>query len=116
MQRFFSVRAYRAKSNALTIQKHGEMVEAVGKWLQKHSQVVPNYGCEIEEYGLLIQYHAQQSLMYASLLQCQRLYSTYLYVDALQTRLQASKAYTQAVNLYILSIQAYLDCRTSDEC
>lgn len=104
------------KINPFAVQKHGEATEKIGKWLQKHCQTVPHYGCEIEEYGLLIQYHAQKSLMYVFLSQRKGLYSKDLFVEALRAYVQAVKVEVQATNLYIKSVQGYIDSRGKDQC
>ena len=102
-------RAYKAKERALMAIKRGQVVEALGKKIQKRYQNVADYGHEIEEYGLLVQYHAEKSLMYALLSQEQSLYPTDLFIEASQSRVQAVKARVQA-------IKPYANCRNCGEC
>lgn len=104
------------KINPSAVQKHGEVIEKIGKWLQKYCCTIPNYGSEIEEYGLLIQYHAQKSLMYIFLIQRKRLYSNDLFVEALRAYVQAVKVQVEATNLYIKSVQGYINSRDKDQC
>lgn len=104
------------KFSTFAVLKHGKSIENLGKCLQNYSYNVPNIGYEIEEYGLLIQYYAEQSLMYAFLLQKQKLYSTDLFFEALRAYVQAVKAHTQAVKLYTELIKAYLNSRSKDNC
>lgn len=104
------------KINPFAVQNYGEKIEKIGKWLQKYCHTLPNYGCEIEEYGLLIQYHAQKSLMYIFLIQRKGLYSNDLFFEALRAYVQAVKVQVQATNLYIESVQGYIDFRSKDNC
>ena len=71
----------RAKQQALIANERGQAVEALAKNLQKRNQIMADYGYAIEEYALLMQYHAQHSLMYVSL-QDQGSYSTDLSIAA----------------------------------
>ena len=116
MQKISESRAYRAKERALMAIKCGQAVEALGKNIQKRYQNVADYGHEIEEYGLLVQYHAQKSLMYALLLQKQSLYSTDLFIEASQSNIQAVKAQVQAIKLYSEALRVYAHCRNCSEC
>ncbi len=109
-------KAYRAKEYALMAIKRGQAVEALGKNIQKRYPIVADYGHEIEEYGLLVQYHAEKSLMYALLLQKQSLYSTDLFIEASQCRIQAVKARVQAIKLYSQAIKIYANCKNCGEC
>lgn len=104
------------KIDAFAVQKHGETIENLGKWLQEYCYTVPNIGYEIEEHGLLIQYYAEQSLMYSFLIQRQGLYSKDLVVEAIKAYVQAVKVHTQAVNLYTELIKTHIDSRDKDNC
>ncbi len=116
MYKNLKAKAYRAKERALTAIKRGQAVEELGKNIQKHYQIVADFGHEIEEYGLLIQYHAQKSLMYALLLQKQSLYSTDLFIEASQCNVQVVKAQVQATKLYSEAVKVYANCRNCGEC
>ena len=102
-------KAYRVKEHALMAIKRGQAIEVLGKNIQKRYPIVADYGHEIEEYGLLVQYHAEKSLMYALLSQEQSLYPTDLFIEASQSRVQAVKARVQAIKLYA-------NCRNCGEC
>ena len=99
--------ASRAKEHALMAIERGQAVEKLGKNIQKRHPNAADYGHEIEEYGLLIQYHAEKSLMYALLLQEQSLDSTDLFTEASQSRVQAVEARVKAIQLYSQAIQLY---------
>ena len=71
----------RAKQQALVAYEGGQVVQALAKNLQERYQIVADYGYEMQEYALLMQYYAQRLLMYA-LLQEQDLYSTDLSIEA----------------------------------
>ena len=109
-------KAYRVKEHALMAIKRGQAIEVLGKNIQKRYPIVANYGHEIEEYGLLVQYHAEKSLMYALLLQEQNLYPTDLFIEASQSRVQAVKARVQAIKVYSQVIKVYANCRNCGEC
>lgn len=68
----YNVRA--AQLHALQSCKHGEAVEMIGKTL-RGLQTEEEYGQLIEEYGKTIQNYAQESLLYARLLEEQDAYS-----------------------------------------
>ncbi len=80
MHRKLKLKTSRAKPQALIANEHGQEIEALAKTLQKHYQIVADYGYELEEQALLMQYHGQCSLMYA-LLQKQSLDSTDLSIE-----------------------------------
>ena len=109
-------KAYRVKEHALMAIKRGQAIEVLGKNIQKRYQNVADYGHDIEECGLLVQYHAEKSLMYALLLQRQSLYSTDLFIEASQCRIQAVKARVQAIKLYSEAIRVYANCKNCGEC
>ena len=109
-------KAYKAKERALMAIKRGQAIEVLGKNIQKRYPIMADYGHEIEEYGLLVQYHAEKSLMYALLLQKQSLYSTNLFIEASQSRVQAVKARIQAIKVYSQVIKVYANCSNCGEC
>ncbi|KJH69909.1 hypothetical protein [Aliterella atlantica] len=115
MYRESELRTRRAKYRATIANERGQAVEALAKNLQRRTSIVADYGYEIEEYGLLIQYHAQRSLMYVSLLK-QGLYSTDLLIEASRARLQSVKARVQAVKLYCQANKAYIRFHKYGEC
>ncbi len=105
----------RAKQQALAANKRGQDLEALAKTLQERYQIVADYGYEMEEYALRMQYHAQHSIMYA-LLQEQGLYSTDLSIEASNAHVQAVKAQVQAIKLYCQAIRIYVNRRNCSEC
>lgn len=107
MHRKLKLKTSRAKQQALIANECGQAVEALAKSLQKRNQIVADYSYEIEKYALLVQYHAQRSLVYISL-QNQGLYSTDLSIAASQAHVKAVYAQVQAIKLYCQAVTAYI--------
>lgn len=103
----FSVQA--AERHALLAQKHGTSIEACGKALQEsNNQAFKECGKAIAECSHFIQEYAQQSLMYAQLLQTPAFRSTELYGYAVQAHLNAAQKHAEAVAIYTQVLQEKL--------
>lgn len=97
--------------HALTFVKYGKAVERFGEALQRSSSTQEEFGQLMEKYGKLIQHYAQESLLYATLLEkwTGELYSVDFYTQAVQGHVQATQAFLQASQMYQQSLKAYLN-------
>jgi hypothetical protein len=99
-----------ARTDVAIARRCGLLVESCGKVLQEYDdELTKEDGLTIERYGKYINRKVDKLLMYVQLLQIKHLHSKDLARQAVQLQIEIRKAYSQALEIYVNSINKRID-------